>query len=83
MIVKQIVISLVVVAVVQLLIAYDFVLFARLLITQRILMLGNRLLCSRVFPDGLISIGALLIIRDYAREQLDSVVRFVRSKVTG
>lgn len=65
---------------VQLLLPPSVVTSVRTYIKDRAVALVRCVFLSRYFPDGLLSIGALLLIRDFLVKQLRSIWNFVRRK---
>ena len=80
--VRQVLISAVVAVAINLLLTSDAFFIARVVVTQKLVAVTRTFLVHRFFPDGLLSIGALLIIRDYLKDQLQQMGSYIKLKLT-
>ena len=67
---KQVVVTVFVVVAVQLLLHLEVHVYAMRWLVSRFAPWGEALLLPRLFPDGLLSIGALLVIKRYLTERI-------------
>ena len=79
---RQVVISVIVAVIINLLLASESFFLARVIVTQKIIDVARGFLFHRFFPDGLLSIGAIIIIKDYIKDQLQQLGSFIRLKLT-
>lgn len=82
MLLKQVLITVLVVLAVEVVLASGVLSYLCRNVSERLLIWFRAVAIDRFFPDGLLSIGALLVIRDYMKDRIKAAVTYVREKTS-